>query len=347
MAPPQEDSTDEVWMRLAMAEARKGLGRTSPNPPVGAVVVRDGRMLSTGYHDQAGGPHAEVQALRDGKARGVDLAGATMYVTLEPCSTTGRTPPCVEALIEARLRRIVVGSTDPNPRHAGNGLEVLRRAGLEVESGVLAPACDDLIRYFRKHILTGRPFVVAKTGMTLDGRITPVPGGSRWITGEAARLDVQRLRGEVDAILVGGETVRKDNPRLTLRGAEALRRAQPMRVVVTRSGELPADAILFTDEHRERTRVFHVEHLEPVLDALGAEGVCSVLLECGGRLSGEAFAKRLVDEVVFYVAPVIGGGPERAVAGEGFRARLSAPEIVWFGADLRYRAAVDYPGEAS
>jgi diaminohydroxyphosphoribosylaminopyrimidine deaminase/5-amino-6-(5-phosphoribosylamino)uracil reductase len=253
----------------------------------------------------------------------------------------------VEALIEARLRRIVVGSTDPNPRHAGNGLEVLRRAGLEVESGVLAPACDDLIRYFRKHILTGRPFVVAKTGMTLDGRITPVPGGSRWITGEAARLDVQRLRGEVDAILVGGETVRKDNPRLTLRGAEALRRAQPMRVVVTRSGELPADAILFTDEHRERTRVFHVEHLEPVLDALGAEGVCSVLLECGGRLSGEAFAKRLVDEVVFYVAPVIGGGPERAVAGEGFRARLSAPEIVWFGADLRYRAAVDYPGEAS
>jgi diaminohydroxyphosphoribosylaminopyrimidine deaminase/5-amino-6-(5-phosphoribosylamino)uracil reductase len=342
MAPKQGDSADEAWMRLALEEARKGLGKTSPNPPVGAVLVRDGNVLGRGHHEIAGGPHAEVQALRDAMSAGMNPAGATMYVTLEPCSTTGRTPPCVDALIGAGLSRIVVGSTDPNPRHAGGGLEVLRRAGLVVEAGVLEEPCDALIRYFRKHILTGNPFVVAKSGMTLDGRITPLPGQPPWITGEEAREDVQRLRGEMDAILVGGETVRKDNPRLTLRGSHALGRSQPLRVIVTRSGDLPGDALLFTDDHKERTRVFHVEHLEPVFAALGKEGVCSVLLECGGRLLGEAFSRRLVDEVVMYLAPVIGGGPRRAVEGDGFRAQLISPEIAWFGSDIRYRAAVRY-----
>ncbi len=332
-------------MELALEEARKGLGKTSPNPPVGAVIVLDGQVLGAGYHEVAGGPHAEVLALRAAQSAGAEVAGATIYVTLEPCSTTGRTPPCVDALISAGLRRAVVGSTDPNPRHAGAGFETLRRSGIEVATGVLESACDSLIRYFRKHVLTGRPYVIAKTGMTLDGRITPLPGGSSWITGEDARLDVQRLRAEVDAVLVGGETVRQDNPRLTLRGPHALGRTQPLRVVVTRSGNVPEHAILFTDEHRDRTRVFHVEQLEPVFEALGGDGVCSVLLECGGRLLGEAFASKLVDEVIFYVAPVIGGGPRRAVEGEGFRVKLLAPEIAWFGRDVRYRATVDYTEE--
>ena len=341
MSNTQTREMEKAWMKRALDEARRGLGKTSPNPPVGAVIVRDGVLVAAGHHEKAGGPHAEVQALR--AAAGQDLSGAELYVTLEPCSTTGRTPPCVDAILAAGIRRVIVGSTDPNPRHAGAGFQALRSAGVEVTTGILEEACDRLIRFFRKHILTGLPYVIAKSGMTLDGRITPLPGGSSWITGDVARTDVQRLRSEVDAILVGGETVRQDNPRLTLRGPEAEDREQPLRIVVSRSGDLPADALLFTDEHRERTRIFHVEQLGPVFATLGQEGVTSVLLECGGRLLGEAFRGRFVDEVVFYIAPTIGGGPRRAVEGEGFRVALRAPEIEWFGSDLRYRALVDYP----
>jgi len=341
MSKKQDQDADEAWMQLALEEGRKGLGMTSPNPPVGAVIVRDGVLLGAGHHEKAGGPHAEIQALR--ATEGQALTGATIYVTLEPCSTTGRTPPCVEALIASGIKRVVVGTVDPNPRHAGAGFAALRGAGLEVRAGVLEEECDHLIRFFRKHILTGRPYVIAKTGMTLDGRITPIPGSSQWITGELARADVQRLRAEVDAILVGGDTVRKDNPKLTLRGEHAVGRVQPWRVVMTRSGNLPPDAILFQDEHRDRTLVFHVEQFEPPLVSLGARGVTSVLLECGGRLMAEAFAGRWVDEVVFYLAPTIGGGSRRAVEGEGFRASLRSPEVTWFGPDIRYRALVDYP----
>jgi diaminohydroxyphosphoribosylaminopyrimidine deaminase/5-amino-6-(5-phosphoribosylamino)uracil reductase len=341
MSNTHTQEADEGWMRLALEEARQGLGKTTPNPPVGAIIVQGETQLSAGHHKKAGGPHAEIEALR--AAPGANLAGSTMYVTLEPCSTFGKTPPCVAAILEAGIGRVVVGSTDPNPRHAGAGLVALERAGIAVTTGVLEAECDHLIRFFRKHVVTGTPYIIAKTGMTLDGRITGLAGASSWITGEVSRNDVQRLRAEVDAILVGGETVRQDNPRLTLRGALAGERDQPLRIVVTRSGDLPADALLFTDEHRERTRMFHVEHLGPVFATLGQEGVSSVLLECGGRLMGEAFAGRFVDEVVFYIAPTIGGGPRRSVEGEGFRVSLRDPEIAWFGADLRYRALVDYP----
>jgi len=344
MSTKQDQDGDEAWMKVAIDEASKGLGKTSPNPPVGAVIVRDGLLLALGHHETAGGPHAEIQAIR--AAGEHELHGATIYVTLEPCSTTGRTPPCVEALVASGIGRVVVGSVDPNPRHAGAGLEQLRSAGIQVTAGVLEEKCDHLIRFFRKHILTGRPYVIAKTGMTLDGRITPIPGASPWITGESAREDVQRLRREVDAILVGGETVRKDNPKLTLRGEHAVGRVQPWRVVMTRSGKLPPDAILFQDEHKDRTLVFHVEQFEPPLASLGSRGVTSVLLECGGRLMAEAFAGQWVDEVVFYLAPTIGGGSRRAVEGDGFRACLRSPEITWFGPDIRYRALVEYPQES-
>lgn len=336
---------DAYWMRLALEQARLGLGGTSPNPPVGAVLVKDGLFLAKAHHERAGEPHAEVLAIRTAAAAGADPRGATIYVTLEPCSTTGRTPPCVDAIGEAGIKRVVAGAVDPNPEHAGRGIETLHEMGIDAETGVCREECEHLIRFFAKHIRTGRLFVIAKTGMTLDGRITPPAGGShsQWITSEESRADVQRLRSEVDAILVGGETVRRDNPRLTIRGEFAKRdRPQPLRVVVTRSGELPPEALIFTDEHRARTKVFHVEHLEPVLAELGRMGLTSVLLECGGRLMGHAFEQQLVDEVQFFVAPLIGGGERRAVEGEGFRCELVDPKWEPVGADLRVTAAVRY-----
>jgi len=328
---------DRRWMELALEEGRRGLGRTSPNPPVGAVVVRDGCVISRGFHRKAGAPHAEIEAI---EAASGALRKATLYVTLEPCSTTGRTPPCVDAIAEAGIGRVVYGSMDPNPRHAGTGLDELRRRGIQVEGPVCEEQARELIRFFAKWVRKGLPYIVAKSGMTLDGRITPVEGGSGWITGEAAREDVQRLRSEVDAILVGGETIRVDNPRLTLRGAYAEGRDQPWRVVVTRTGILPADSRVFTDEHCERTKLFHVEQLKSVFHELGEAGVCSVLLECGGRLLAEAFREDWVDEVCFYVAPKIGGGSRRAVESAGFVTKLVPLEVERFGPDLRIRGRV-------
>ncbi|MFT5469207.1 MAG: diaminohydroxyphosphoribosylaminopyrimidine deaminase [Verrucomicrobiales bacterium] len=368
MAEHKNGELDAYWMKLALEEARLGLGATSPNPPVGAVIVKDGLFLAKGHHERAGEPHAEVMAIRASAAAGSDPRGATIYVTLEPCSTTGRTPPCVEAIREAGISRVVIGAVDPNPDHAGRGIEILREAGIEAESGVLEAECANLIRFFAKHIQTGRPYVIAKTGMTLDGRITPPEGGSQWITSEESRMDVQRLRSEVDAILIGGETLRRDNPRLTLRGEFAGRsRPQPLRIVVTQNGQLPKESLVFTDEHLDRTRVFHVEHpeaefaeiptieprnaeiitnpardLDHVLLQLGESGVTSVLLECGGRLMGHAFEQQIVDEIQFYVAPLIGGGNRRAVEGEDFRCELVDPKWEAVGSDLRVTAAIRY-----
>ncbi len=336
-----ETVDDEHWMRLAADEARKGLGSTSPNPPVGAVLVKNGLFLAKGHHQQAGGPHAEIAAMQ--AAGAANLEGATLYVTLEPCSTKGRTGACTTAIKKAGIRRVVIGCLDPNPKHAGKAIKTLERAGIGTRTGILEADCESLIRFFAKHIATGRPYVIAKTGMTLDGRITPPNGGSRWITGETARQDVQRLRSEVDAILVGGETVRKDNPNLTLRGRFAQDRTiQPWRIVVTKSGRIPKKSTILTDEFKDRTKVFHVEQLEPVLDELGQMGVMSVLLECGGRLMARAFADRLVDEVTFYVAPLIGGGGRRAVEGKGFRCQLVDPKIEPMGRDVRVSASIRY-----
>lgn len=363
MADNLNGDLDAYWMKLALEEARLGLGATSPNPPVGAVLVKDGLFLAKAHHERAGEPHAEVLAIRAAAAAGADPRGATIYVTLEPCSTTGRTPPCTEAIREAGISRVVVGAVDPNPEHAGRGIEILRNAGIQAQAGVLREDCEHLIRFFAKHIRTGRPYVIAKTGMTLDGRITPPEGGSPWITSEESRADVQRLRSEIDAILIGGETLRRDDPRLTLRGEFAESgRPQPLRVVLTRGRQLPTGARVFTDEHRDRTRVFHVEHsgepvVEPrnfgmtatsaadladVLAQLGKSGVTSVLLECGGRLMGVAFDRQLVDEVQFYLAPLIGGGSNRAVEGENFRCQLVDPKWEPLGPDLRVTAKVNY-----
>ncbi len=308
---------DERWMRLALREAERGVGHTSPNPAVGAVIVRGGRVLARGFHRAAGQPHAEIEALRALK-QPEQARGATIYVTLEPCSTHGRTPPCTEAILRAGLVRVVVGASDPNPRHAGGGLRLLATAGAAVRVGVLTGECQRLNRGFNRWIVTGRPWVIAKMALTLDGRLARPPGEGRWLSGPAARAHAHRQRACVDAILVGAGTVRADNPRLTVRGVPGTDPArQPWRVVLTRGGDLPAGAHLFTDEWRERTLVFHDRPLAEVLGELGGRQVTSVLIEGGGQVLGQAFAGGLVDEAQFYFTPWLAGGPGVAVAGMG------------------------------
>lgn len=305
---------DARWMRAAIGKARQGLGKTSPNPAVGAVIVKNGALLASGYHHAAGKPHAEIEALRALNSP-ADARGATLYVTLEPCSTHGRTPPCTEAVAAAGISRVVVGAVDPNPNHAGQGLLWLEAQGIEIVQGVLEEECSALNEPFNKWIRTRIPLVIAKAAMSLDGRITRAPGKPSAISGEASHRHAHQLRAQVDAILVGAETVRRDNPRLTVRGVEDAR--QPRRVVLTRSGNLPHDAHLFTDEFADRTEVFVGKSLEAVLHELGHQKVTSVLIEGGGEVLGEAFDRRLVDRVHWYVAPWIIGGDKPAVAGKG------------------------------
>jgi len=328
---------DEHWMRLALREAGRGVGRTSPNPAVGAVIVSArGKMLARGWHRAVGGPHAEIEAL--GRLeRPASARGATLFVTLEPCSTHGRTPPCVEAIIGAGFARVVVGAIDPNPAHAGRGIDQLRAAGIEVIAGVLEAEAAEMNRAFNKWITTGMPLVIAKCALSLDGRITRLAGEGQWLTSEAARADAHRLRARVDAIVIGAGTLRADNPRLTARGGRGAMR-QPWRVVLTRSGELPAGSHIFTDEHRDRTLVYRRRSLASALRDLGARGVTSVLIEGGAEVLGEAFDKGLVDRAQFYVAPLLVGGPKVAIGGRGFSAsdapRILNPKYRRIGNDL-------------
>ncbi len=304
---------DIKFLTAALAEAEKGRGLTHPNPAVGAVVVRKGKILSQGWHHAAGCPHAEIEALRGAK-KSSDLRGATLYVTLEPCSTHGRTPPCTQAIIDAGIRRVVYGARDPNPRHAGRADRILKKAGVSVTSGVLGRECALLNEAWNKWIATGLPFVVAKAGMSLDGCIASPPG-RRWITSEESRLDAMKLRAGCGAVLVGGETVRADNPRLTIRGIPSA--SQPWRVVWTRSGKFPRKSHLFSDEFRDKTLVYKNVPLREVLKDLAGRGIEKVLIEGGGRTLGEAIDRRLVDAAVFYVAPILIGGRVTAIAGRG------------------------------
>ncbi len=339
---------DERFMRLALREAMRGVGRTSPNPAVGAVIVRHGRVLARGYHHAAGQPHAEIEALRALK-RPAQARGATIYVTLEPCSTHGRTGPCTEAIQSAGLARVVVGATDPNPAHAGRGLRILEAAGIEVRAGMLAEECARLNRAFNKWIVTGLPWVIAKAALTLDGRFARPPGEDRWLSGPAARAHAHRQRARVDAILIGAGTLRADNPRLTVRGVpDADPARQPWRVVLTRLGDLPADAHVFTDEWRDRTLVFRDQPFPGVLRSLGARGITSVLVEGGGDILGQAFDARAVDEVQIYFTPWIAGGPVEAVAGRPcpfpMRSAVSNCRYERLGPDVLLTAEMSYHG---
>jgi diaminohydroxyphosphoribosylaminopyrimidine deaminase/5-amino-6-(5-phosphoribosylamino)uracil reductase len=337
-------------MQRALEEARRGTGLTSPNPCVGAVIVRDGELLATGWHRRAGGPHAEIEALRAATAPGPHaVRGATLFVTLEPCSTTGRTPPCVDAIAGAGIARVVWGADDPDPRHAGRARSLLEAAGVRVDSGIRGAECEEIIAPFRKRITTGLPWVIAKAGMSLDGRITRPAGEGSWITGEAARADAMKLRARCDAIIVGAETIRQDDPALTLRGPEIEipeGREQPWRVVLTRTGNLPAAARVFTDAHRHRTLVMKDRPLESVLRDLAGRGAMSVLIEGGGTVLAEVFASRLADEAVLYVAPLLCGAGRPVIAPDIMRTGSCGLEFVsarMVGPDLRLQLRIPQP----
>jgi len=304
---------DEQFMRAALNEARKALGRTSPNPAVGAVLVIDNRTVAKGHHRKAGCDHAEIECLRDFGAR--VPRGATLYVTLEPCSTAGRTAPCTDAIIKAGIKNVVVGATDLNRRHSGRGIMQLRNAGVKVREGVLADECARLNEAFNKWIVSRRPFVIAKCGMSLDGRLTRPAGEPRWITDPSARRHANKLRARVDAVIVGAETLRADNPRLTTRGVRRAR--QPWRIVLTRSGKLPRGAHLFSDRFASRTLIYRGTSLAAVLKNLGKRGVTSVLIEGGGEMLGQALEARLIDKVQIYLGPILSGGPVIAFPGRG------------------------------
>lgn len=333
---------DEDFLREALSLAECGLGLTSPNPAVGAIVVRDGEIIGRGWHRRAGGPHAEVEAIQDASTRaGISrLRGSTIYVTLEPCSTHGKTPPCVEAILHAGITTVVVGATDPNPDHVGRGLELLQEAGCEVRTGVLEDEANALIRFFARRITTGLPWVIAKTAATLDGRTTLCPGEGQWVSSEESREDVQRWRRQCDAILVGGETFRTDNPSLTLRGQYAEDRDQPLRVVFTSDPKLPSEHKLFTDEYSDRTRIHQGVTLEQSLRQLASEGVNAVLLESGGRLLSHALDQQLVNEALLYFAPRLGGGSTRLLPLDGVTAHLEQVEVVPIGPDIRVRGMI-------
>ncbi len=352
-------SKHEQWMRLALAEAARAAGRTRPNPNVGCVIVRGGRVLAKGFTRPAGQAHAEIAALQElgGKARGADV-----YVTLEPCNHVGRTGPCTDGLIAAGVKRVYAGMRDPNPRVAGGGLEKLRRAGIEVHLGLLADECRRLNEAFAHYITTGRPYVVAKLAQSLDGRVATRTGESKWVTGEEARRRGHELRNVCDAIVVGVGTVLADDPELTcrIRGGR-----DPLRVIVDTCGRTPPKARVLRQRSKAATLVVVGKRakagrlaalrragaevvvakerrgrvdLEDLLRILGERELLSVLVEGGPTLMGGFFDQHLVHKVHAFVAPrIIGGGGLASVGGEGV-ARLAQAVSV---EDLRVDPAGD------
>ena len=337
------ERSDDFFMNMALEEARRGIGLTAPNPAVGAIVVKDGEVLGRGWHQKSGQPHAEREALADVVRNGHTAEGATIYVTLEPCSTQGRTGACTSAITEHQLARCVYAATDPNPAHAGAGRKVLERAGLKVSQGVCQAEAEHLIRAFAMVQTQSRPWVIAKTAMSLDGRITRPPGEPQWLTSPECRERVQALRAECDAILTGGATVRADDPALTIRGAHLKEgKKQPYRAVMTRAG-LAGDFQILTDENSERTLVFENSEALGVLKSLKDRGVNTVLLEAGGELIGHFKDLGLIDEWVIFLAPLLTGGDKAAVAGTGASVPGEALELVEIdyeriGDDLMLRA---------
>ena len=325
-------SLDEKMMTLALAQARKGWGRTSPNPMVGAVVAHGERVVAKGYHMRAGGPHAEVAAL--GRA-GEEARNATIYVTLEPCNHYGRTPPCTGAILKAGIRRVVIGESDPNPHVGGGGAAYLTEKGLDVQTGVLEAQCRALNPFFRKHITTGLPYVILKSAATLDGKLATSTGHSRWVTGEKARAYVHHLRDGVDAILVGRGTVEQDDPTLNTR-LKGIKGRNPVRIVLDTglkiSGRarvldpsLGGPAIVACGPNPSPKRVKTLEEMgaevwplplsgkqvgfKALLERMGRRDMTSLLIEGGAEVNASALiSDRVVDRILFFFAPKIVGG---------------------------------------
>ncbi|WP_051081842.1 bifunctional diaminohydroxyphosphoribosylaminopyrimidine deaminase/5-amino-6-(5-phosphoribosylamino)uracil reductase RibD [Megamonas rupellensis] len=333
-------SYDEKYMRLAMQLAGNAIGRTSPNPLVGAVIVKDNRIVGCGWHRKAGTPHAEVHALNQA---GELAQGADVYVTLEPCAHYGKTPPCAKALVEAKVKNVYGGLLDVNPKVAGKGFKILEDAGIHVEYGFLQDELRKQNEVFFKWIEHKKPFIVLKAAMTLDGKITTATGQSKWITNETSRAYGYKLRDIYDGIMVGINTVIEDNPMLTARvdGGK-----NPIRIVVDSSLKIDINAnvvqdksaktIVATTDKADKDKILKLQaqdvdvivvdkdendkvDIEKLLDILGQQNICSILVEGGATLSGSFVAKKLVDKVYFFIAPKIIGGKEAKtpVAGTG------------------------------
>ncbi|HLP06551.1 MAG TPA: bifunctional diaminohydroxyphosphoribosylaminopyrimidine deaminase/5-amino-6-(5-phosphoribosylamino)uracil reductase RibD [Opitutaceae bacterium] len=366
----------EAFMRRALELARRAWGATHPNPMVGALIVEDGAIVAEGFHAKAGEPHAEIMALRAlGRKPAAD---ATLYVTLEPCCTHGRTPPCTDAIVAAGLKRVVVGATDPNPAHAGHGFEVLRAAGVEVITGVLAEDCADLNLIFNHWIVRQRPLLAAKVATTIDGRIACRTGESKWITGELARADVMRWRRLFPAIAVGAGTVASDDPQLTARSSEG--EWCPWRFVfdaalsTTTLNPLPR---LFTDDNRGRTIIVTSDRQHSVvvrkLEQLGVrvwllpvadgavdsdafkercarEGIAGVMVEGGSRLLSALLQRRALDYLLSYRAPRLFADAASIPVATGLRVemptvglQLAEVRHAVFGDDQLMRGRIVYP----
>lgn len=361
---------DERFMSRALELARLGRGRTSPNPPVGAIVVSRGEVIGEGWHRKAGTPHAEIHALAQAGSRAL---GAALYVTLEPCCHKNkRTPPCVDAVLSSGVSRVVVSAVDPNPRVRGKGITRLRRAGIEVAAGVLEEEGRGVIREYAWHMKTGLPFVTLKMAQSLDGKIATERGESKWITGPAARGIVHKMRAEADAVMVGAGTVQRDDPSLLPRGP-SLEGRRPLRVVVDGNLSIPPGAKMLADGlgpvviacrrdaspvRRRRLEKRGAEiaafpalrsgiDLRRLMAALGARGVMSILAEGGGDLAASLLAAGVVREVAFFVAPVVIGGEDSigSVGGASPRRlsgaiRLGPMSVERVGKDILIRAEV-------
>ena len=321
---------DEKWMRRVLRLAEKGKGRTSPNPMVGAVLVRNGRVIGEGYHAKAGTDHAEIIALR---RAGEKAKGATLYLNLEPCTHYGKTPPCVPAVIEAKVKRVVIGMKDPNPLVRGGGFESLKRAGLNVEVGILEEECRRLNEAFCKYILEKEPFVILKVAATLDGKIATREGDSKWISGEASRHFVHRMRDQVDGVVVGIGTVLKDDPKLTARIKKG---RDPYRIILDSRLRIPEGAqvignsssktIIATTELADRDKIERLEKkgvqililnsekgkvdLKKCLSKLGELGIMSLLVEGGSQVNGSFLDEGLIDKILFFFSPKLIGDRE-------------------------------------
>lgn len=347
-------------MRLAIHLAKVTKGQTSPNPAVGAVIVKNGEVVGIGSHLKAGESHAEVHALQMARSRAED---ATLYVTLEPCSHHGKTPPCAELIIKSRLKRVVIAMKDPNPTVAGTGIEMLKQAGIIVDIGVCQEEASLINHDFRHYIITKTPFITLKTAITLDGKIATSTGESKWITSKEAREDVHRYRHEHDAILIGIGTVLKDNPKLTTRLPEGGK--NPIRIILDRELRTPLQSFVIQDdsaqtwividknianERKARYNDSHVNLLEvdepynlhELMNLLGELGITSVFVEGGARINDKFLTSRLVHQYIFYIAPTIIGGKDAPTCfhGTGFphlrdAQQLTIESVEKIGNDLK------------
>lgn len=353
--------TDQDYMRLAIELAANTNGQTSPNPLVGAVVVKENQIVGMGAHLKAGEAHAEVHAI---KMAGEKAKDATIYVTLEPCSHFGRTPPCADLLIKSEVKRVVIASTDPNPLVAGQGIERLRKAGIEVDVGILREEAEGLNEVFFHYISTGMPYITLKSATSLDGKIATVSGESKWITSEESRLDVHKYRHQHDGILVGINTILKDDPELTTR--LPLGGKNPIRIVLDTNLRTPLDAKLVNDNKAptwiivgqnvatEKIKAMQEKYAEviempstvldtlDVLKVLGEKGITSLFVEGGSQINGSFIKAKAINQVITYIAPKIIGGASAptSIGGAGFEKindclALQIKSVETIGADIK------------